>query len=790
MAVTSETFLTVPVFRFSGVVTDAEIQAAWGSLITNGVYVINRAIYLDNTADLTGVNGGFLVDTGTQVTPGIILHTSRDKTKSTFNNFTFLQAKGITVINRSKYVQTTNGTTLVDAGGGLSADGVSLKGGGFIYAPVGNNGPGDGRFLNEMAFTGFEGATLYSQQFTEQELQPCVGASTTLKGVAFEKCFGFPQVGTPSGNVNVVVYRSTQNTESTTAYPLRSFPAGNRWGSLCYVDSYVTRSGVDITFRLLDSFGANANNRVVVMILNNFTRESWFGASKTSFTTMGNWHISNEMWGGVLKKLQFINGDGGVVKAYDSRSTAVSQKSSFQETGTVDFLNASVTPTTDVDGKISLVHIGASSTGAGPNPAIVRYNSQKYTFQKFGFRVIVGIPDMTSGDNDLSAFSPVILTVQNGITRTQAQIQAATTISLFTEVVEELHNLAIVSSGITSYGADYGGNFFSLDGKTLSTSFDSVVIDPLATSKIAYNQATNTLTLKSAEISSNSIVSEWRNLGGTFDFQNDSKISGVFADDDGSRVAVSGLDPEDFGVTWNVRYKKAVDSTWIELSGTGNVTTILADLAEYNLQARVAGYTWKNITFDTNETLGIELALAFHETANGTPQYLESFNASLEGIFEYNDAEMSVEVTNTTGAILQPGFNELYRVVERVQQLPALVWTWVNPVTVNATSQKVLIPPTSPLTLFLSDDSDASVKITCPVVYLDTGISADDKVKGNASGFSIILGSSATADSSLIVSQLIDQLGGSGFNTETHSLTKIKGKVDKSLTKNQYLGLK
>jgi hypothetical protein len=116
--------------------------------------------------------------------------------------------------------------------------------------------------------------------------------------------------------------------------------------------------------------------------------------------------------------------------------------------------------------------------------------------------------------------------------------------------------------------------------------------------------------------------------------------------------------------------------------------------------------------------------------------------------------------------------------VEKVQQDPTLVWFWVNPVTTNATSQKVLIPPTSPLRMYLSVDSTASVKITCPVVYSDTGISADDRVKGNPSGFSIILGSSATADSSLIVSQLVEQLGGSGYVTNQNSLKKISDKVE------------
>jgi hypothetical protein len=119
----------------------------------------------------------------------------------------------------------------------------------------------------------------------------------------------------------------------------------------------------------------------------------------------------------------------------------------------------------------------------------------------------------------------------------------------------------------------------------------------------------------------------------------------------------------------------------------------------------------------------------------------------------------------------------LYRVIEKVQQDPTLVWLWVNPVTTNATSQKVLIPNTSPLRMYLSVDSDASVKITCPVVYSDTGISADDRVKGNPAGFSIILGSSATADSSLIVAQLIEQLGGIGYSSETDNLKMINEQV-------------
>jgi hypothetical protein len=256
------------------------------------------------------------------------------------------------------------------------------------------------------------------------------------------------------------------------------------------------------------------------------------------------------------------------------------------------------------------------------------------------------------------------------------------------------------------------------------------------------------------------------------------KIEGLYSDSLGDRILVTNLDPQGFGVSWNIRYKVIGETIWTELSGTGNTALILAETGEYRMQARVAGYTWKEIEFDTSISLAVDLSLQYHVADDGSPQYLKPYNATLVDAFEYNDAAMEVEVTNTTGSIVQPGFPELYQVVEKVQQDPTLVWFWVNPVTTNATSQKVLIPPTSPLRMYLSVDSTASVKITCPVVYSDTGISADDRVKGNPSGFSIILGSSATADSSLIVSQLVEQLGGSGYVTNQNSLKKISDKVE------------
>jgi hypothetical protein len=548
MAVTSSTINTVPVWQFSGVVTDAQVQTAWAGLVVNGVYVLNRAIYLDDTADLTSMTGGFLVDFGTQVSPAILLNTSRDKTKSTFNNFTFLQRTGLSVANRQSFVQTWNGTTRANASG---RDGVSQKGGGVVYGVVGNPGGGDPRFLNEMSFAGLEGVTIYSQEFTEQELQIIIGQTTTLKGLIFEKAYGFPQITTPEANVNVVVYRSTQNTQSTVGgglVPIRLFPTTNRWAAVCYVDSYVTRNNADILTRLGDFFGSSATNRAVAMMLNNFTRESFFGVSKTNFAPMGNWNAANEIFGGVLKKLRFVNGEGGVVRCYDSRSTTSPQKSRFQESGFVDFLDTDTSPVTDAEGQISLVHIGARATGAATTvvgPAITRFTSQQFTFQKFGFRVIVAPVSMISGDNDLSAFSPIILTEQIGIVRTESEINAATEITTFQDLLEELHVLAIGLSGEQSYNGFASGNLFTFAAGELITNFATVNVDATATSKISYNASTNTLTIKASIVTGNNDVQFWNNSIGTVNLLNGAEIQGVYKDSSGTSTVLELNPPSD-----------------------------------------------------------------------------------------------------------------------------------------------------------------------------------------------------------------------------------------------------
>lgn len=545
MPVTSTTVAGVNCFQFSGSVTDAEIKTAWASAISSGVYILNRAIYLDSTADISGVLGGYLVDFGTQVLPGIILHASRNKSKSTFKNFVFYQRVGLAVANRTKFVQSTDGTTLSVINGVL-ADGLSMLGGSFVYAVAGNSGTGDSRYLNELAFASLDGATLMSQQFTEQELQPVIGSSTQIKGLSFQKAFGFPQVDNTSiaSDIQVAVYRCNLNTEHASQLILRAMPTFSTYSiSLCYIDSYCTRQGNDVSSNLFDTYGSNGTRKATVVIFNNYTRESFFGAAKTALAG-ANWNAANQFIGGRLFKLQFVGG-AGTVRCYDSRSTTTSQRCAFVETGSLDFLSASTAPSVDAQGRIAFGLIGAIATGGSATSVpITRYTGQRYVYQEFGKRVIVTDIDVTlSGANDLSPYVPMTLTAQLGITRSQSAIQAATSINSLDQLLEELHNLAVTQQGAQSYGAAYGGNLFSLDGTTLKTGFSSVLVDAFAAQKINYNHLGNTLTIKSAVLASGTYAQEWVNASGTITTANNAVINSVYSDSSGtsSVLSVTGL---------------------------------------------------------------------------------------------------------------------------------------------------------------------------------------------------------------------------------------------------------
>lgn len=759
MAVTSTTLAGVNVWQLSGAVTDAELKTAWASLIVNNRYLLARALYIDSTCSLANVRGTYYIDSQNL---GIILHLSRNKANTLFRNWFFTQTVGLAVGARSNFVRFTNGSTITNS----LTDGIDMQGGGMMYAVVGNPGGGDPRYLNEMMFGSLDGTLVTSAAWTEQEIEP-TSIGTIWRGLNIQKAAGYPILATTGGTQRQVIYRSNFNTEGASLRLIR--PYYNN--SICYVSSVIRRQGSAVTSNLMDTFGSNGS--AVIMALNNWKDESWFGASKTNLTG-ANWNAGNRVIGGVMKKIQVE--PSTLVRTYDSRSTTVSQKSTFSET-TSDFLTGTDSTTSDATtGRAQFVCVGAIATGS--TIAITRYTGQKFTLQKFGFRVQVETPDMTFGDDDLSAFSPITMTAQNGLVRTQAEITAATSIESYRQLLEELHALAITLVGASSYNGPFSGNLFELSGNTLTTAFASVLVDGTAAQKISYNATTGALVIRSTTLASGLTVSQWSNSTGPITTANGATITGVYADSVGQRVRVFGLDPEAFGVTWYLRHRVKGTSTWTNLSGTGDQTLVILTAGEYEFQARVPGYDWEETEIDTAVSLSLDMALRFQVSANNTPQWEMPFSETLANAFQFDLASNKVSVTNTSGAIIQPGFAELYRATQRIQHLPDLVWVWTSPVTANATSQKILIPDDNPISMFLTEASNASVKITCPVIYSATGSSADDRVRGNADGFSIILGSPATAESAGLQAGIVAALGGPNYDSELHSLALIKSVID------------
>jgi hypothetical protein len=532
MPVTSTTVGGLNCWQFSGVVTQSEITTAWAGLIVNNEYLPGRSIYLDSTCDLSAVQGGIFVNIN--IGPGaFVLHTGRDLVKTTFRNWHFRRTLGLSVGNRGNSVYTWNGTTLtVPSNSTTNTDGLSMSGGSITYAVTGNPGGGDPRYLDELALaTLSDGTIITSSAFTEQEMQPDIRGVRELKGVNFVRCFGFPQT---SGSVTrVIVWRSAQNTMHPTQRPIRAFLGS----SLCYVDSTVRRNDAAVTTNLVDAYGSSPSEPTNILVLNNWRDESWFGASKTSLT-LGSWIAQNSFRGGVLKRLQFVGvGTAGTVKVYDSRSTTTPARSTFTGTANADFLAATTGTTTDANGRVQIVAIGADVNSSA---TITRYTNQRYTFQAFGYRVSVTTLDMTAGgDNDLSAYAPILPVTQTGLVRTQSAINAATTINDFQQLLEELHVLAIGLSGAQSYAGANGGNLFDLVNGALTTSFSSVTVDASATSKISYNGTTNALTIKSTTLASSAVVSQWTNSGGTIATANGAAITGTFTDSTGTRIALT-----------------------------------------------------------------------------------------------------------------------------------------------------------------------------------------------------------------------------------------------------------
>lgn len=750
MAVTSTTLLGVNVWQFSGNVTDAEIKTAWTSLLVNNRYKPGRIIYLDDTCSLANARGTYYIDCENF---GFILHSNRNKENTTLRNWVLTQTVGLAVGARNNFVRFTDGATIFAA----QTDGLDMQGGAMIYAVIGNPGGGDPRYLNEMMLGGLDGTVVTSAAWAEQELGP-TSYGRIWKGITLQKCLGFPAISAPGGLARHVVYRSSLNSEgSTTTRPIRPFNNN----SVCYVTSTVRRAGAAITTGLYDTFGSNG--QCVIMVLNNYTDESWFGASKTAINGV-NWNNANRFIGGVMKKI--LVQPSTLIRTYDSRSTTASQKSTFSET-TSDFLTGTDSTTSDaVTGRAQFVCVGAIATGAGA--AVTRYTGQKYTLQKFGYRVQIETPDMTFGDDDLSAFSPITMSVQSGISRTQSAINSATTINSFQELLEELHVLAIGLQGAQSYNAYNNGNLFNLDGDELITNFTTVNVDATASSKISYNSTTNTLTIKASNLVGNSTVNSWNNSIGAINLLNGATIQGVYSTTDGTStvLTISGFDANS---SVYVEDNSAVQK-YYSTSASGTVTVYIPPTAtgswyyaveKYGNQRQSDFFTFsgglktivvKALT-DTGITVTNQTTVGAY-TSLGTPDKVYDYVAYLR-LSTPHISYGQIVFKNGTSLDLQDAsmlINQSFSGVASFDFDAKLLTIKSTSYAIGSTFEKTITTP--PETI----EADTTEVITCPIEDANGDSSLTIQAAG-VSTFEIWKITNATAEDDYATGTLVDTVG-------------------------------
>jgi hypothetical protein len=447
---------------------------------------------------------------------------------------------------------------------------------------------------------------------------------------------------------------------------------------------------------------------------------------------------------------------------------------------------SSVVNTTSPKFTATVVQATYSATGNGAATPTNFYTTFNFGVKCYGFQVVSGThtpytyPLGTAGNGtDLKLGGLINQVADTGVTLTETQALAlsskfaintgtSTVTVLADATTDELYDYSVAwgcSSAANAAVPNLARYLFGYNGTRLSgfTNWSLVVA----------SGATFSPGEKYRELE----------LTGTGRVTVNGAITMPYRDADGLRVTVTGLDPEDFGITWFLRHRPTSGSTWTNVSGTGNNALILLAAGSYDVQTRAPGYEWESaLGINTSNSLSLNAGLRYHVSANNTPQYTMAFDSDLADIFQYDATALKVAVTNTTAGILQAGFAELYQATQRIQHLPDLVWKWTAPVTANSTSQKIVIPDGNPISMFLTDASTNSVTITCPVIHASTGDSALDRIRGNASGYSIVLGSPGTAEAAGLATQIISGLGGAGYDQAQASQVAIKELIDQVQT--------
>lgn len=556
MAVNSTTAGGLNVYQLTGTVTDAEFTTALSARLISGIYVLDRFLFVDDDADMSGMLGGFLIDIDAF---GFLVHTNSVAAQTQWPNCYFFRNVGLSVGNRQNNVREISATNTLVANNAQDK-GLSMLGGAYVYAVEGGTNSGGGRFLDESKMELVTDASLTSMSHAVNEFEPTfAGDGIDIRGVTFDRCRSV--IFSEFGITRAILYRCSLRTD-------RDSSADNNglWkvfsSAVVLVSCPLTRPDAG-TGNVLNFFSSNGSTDV--FILNNFLDEVYFGAASPGSIGIFNANAGGNIWGGVLRRIEIQDMVGGSVRAYDSRSsTPALLEMDLTENR---LISAATEITMDANARAEFLSFFrlADITGGG-SASNTAFTNQRYTAKLFGKRCVFALIAADSGQTDIDPFEFSISVDQPFITRTEAVIQAATTVASLEQFVEHMHEF-----GVNSLLPDtpFENNLHEIAGSEVNIGAQNLVIDGTAAQAFLYDATgVGTLTINAIALATTANLSSIA-------------TSGIATLQNGANLSSSG----EFTISGDLVLSEVVDLTNVTVTGS--------------LTFEVAGaYTFSNVTIN------------------------------------------------------------------------------------------------------------------------------------------------------------------------------------------------
>lgn len=180
-------------------------------------------------------------------------------------------------------------------------------------------------------------------------------------------------------------------------------------------------------------------------------------------------------------------------------------------------------------------------------------------------------------------------------------------------------------------------------------------------------------------------------------------------------IAFNNLNSENFTLTndypVNILYREVGQPIWnSEVTLLNNHNIEVPPSTDYEISIRVCGYDWRTFTVNSSQYgITIDANLLPILDLNGDNLFSKTPDETQIASFVYDNVNNRMNQTNTTGNELQIDFISAYIGWSRILHEPTLVTQIDDPLIINSFRNGFLIPETNPLTVKLTDNSNANV---------------------------------------------------------------------------------